>query len=275
MRVTPTEGPIDLRGHTLVLPGVGGLAHLGELAVDAVVASLQLHRAAFLHSRHLLPVAMASAWEGEASGALALTTAAELYQSPGAPRLSVLQLRAPVAEGRRRALAGELLAWARAEGVAELVVLASCSSHVKTDADLSASTELRYVRAKSEPAEGGEASVVQGMLPLGHGLPAELSAGTEGGAVRLLLRGSGLARALLLLAEEAGSSPDAQGLPSVLCLLGLTSDVLSWPVMEQLARAACASLAERHLGSAEARLLPPPSWHHHAELMASPQRLWG
>lgn len=268
---------MDLKGHTLVLPAIGGLAHLGELVVDALVTSFKLKRAALIHSRHLLPVAMASAWElGVAErGALALTTAAELYQSVGAPRLSVLQLRSPVVEGRRRALAGELLAWARAAGVGEILVVASCSSHVKVDADLEASTELRYLRVPSVSSEGPSLSLSQDVLPLGHGLADVLDGSDNLAAARQLLRSSGLARPLLLLAEEANSSPDAQGLPSVLCLVGLTSDVLNWHVLEHLSRVACACIAERPAAAVEAKLQPPPSWRFHAELAATPLRLWG
>jgi len=281
MRVAPTEGPVDLHGHTLVVPGIGGLAHLGELAVDALVASLKLNRVALVHSRHLLPVAMSSAWEvpgaGE-RGALKLTTAAELYQSTCAPRLTVLQLRSPVAEGRRCALARELLMWARAEGAAELLVLASCSSHVKLDADIMAATDLRYVRVPSASMDGAGLGLGQDVLPLGHGIPKALDGEGSLAAVRQLLRGSGLARPLLQLAAEeaAGGSPGAaQAPPSILCLMGLTSDVLSWPLLEQLTRAACARLVERGIAPSGSSFLPPPSWHFHAQLTATPQRLWG
>merc|ERR1712045_745446 len=92
-------------------------------------------------------MASASAWEapGVQRAALALTTAAEIYQGASAPNLSVLQLRSMVKEGRRNTLAQELWAWACTQGIGELVIVSSCSSHVKVDADFAAGSNLRYV----------------------------------------------------------------------------------------------------------------------------------
>mmetsp|Transcript_118521 Transcript_118521/g.370671 ORF Transcript_118521/g.370671 Transcript_118521/m.370671 type:complete len:264 (+) Transcript_118521:67-858(+) len=263
MRVTPLEDYSSLRGHTLVVPGSGGLAHLGELCVDALVCTFELRRTAIVHTRHLLPVTMASAWvaPGAQSGELSLTTAAEIYQAAAVPRLSVMQLRSPVAEGHRRALAEELWAWACAEGVEELVILSACSSHVKRDADLSAASELRHVQLRGGGPEASE--LPEAALALGHAAEP----GSAGPAWRLL-RGGGLARPLLA-AAGAGEGP------AVLCLLAMTSEALNWRSMEELARAACERLAKRLLGSSAASLRPPPSWHFQMEMLESPQQLWG
>lgn len=289
MRVVPTDGPLDLSGHTLVVPGCGSLAHLGELCVDAVVSSFGLSRVAIVRSAHVLPMASASAWEapGAQAGALRLTTAAELYQSGAAPKLSVLQLRSMIKEGRRDALARELWEWACEQGVTQLIIVSSCSSHVKVDADFAAGTDLRYVSlgAGAPPAPAGR----PGPLPLGHALQEEeIEPGQsrDAAAVRRFLRSGGVARPLLLLAlkgAEEGSAKDfappprtAAGgkRPGVLCLLGLTSEALDLQLTEQLASTACGAIAEVVKLEPAPRLVAPPSWMFELETAMPDRRLW-
>jgi len=295
MRVFATdEGlELDLRGHILVLPGCDSLAHLGELCVDALVHSFGLRRVAVVESRHLLPVAMASAWElpGKQQGAgNALTTAAEIYQSEAVPNLSVLQLRSAVAQGRRQALVRELWVWACAQGVAEVIAISSCSSHVKVDADLAARTDLRYVFIGASSVTAAELGLGPNALPLSHGLsPEDLDAheNREVAAVLRFLRGGGLARPLLLHAAEVASTAKPAGdgqefappprigsCPSVLGLLGLTSEALDFQLTEQLAHSACAVLACRLKMDQNPTLKPPPSWLYELEAAAPERRLW-
>lgn len=143
-----------------------------------------------------------------AFGGPGLTTAAELYASPGVP-VCVLQLRS---EGQRWALARELLRWAKQSGLQRCLVLASCSAHVKADADLAEASPLRTLSCGAEPAA---------LLPLGEEAPVA--------AARRLLRGSGLARPLLECAEPGspGSfSPPSRVALGVCCICGFTNEDL-------------------------------------------------
>jgi len=288
MRLSSKEGDVGLRGHTLIVPGVGGTTHMGQLCTDAIVATFELHNVAIVHSLHVLPVVMASAWETvpHTNGHVPLTTAAELYQSATKPLLSVLQLRSPIIEGRRQAFAEELWCWACSEGVAELFILGSCSSHVKGDADFVAATDLRYVCVNPADRDsivktlGGEA------LPLGHSLE-DNTAEHDGDivAVQQLLRGSGIARSILLIASDstqqrvvAGRNKEPSSelhTPSVLCLVGMTSEILNWHGMTQLARVACRCIESRSASGLATEFRIPPSWQFQMEVAASPQQLWG
>lgn len=293
MNVVPVEASvaseIPLQGHTLIVPGSGGLAHLGELCLDALITTLSLQRVAVVLSNNVLPVAMSSAFvePGATGEGKAITTAAELYQGAFAPGITILQLRSAPVAGRRRALAEEILTWARGAGVAQVLVLASCSSHVKTDADLGVATQLRYVALGAAVEPGGEA--LEELLPLGFGLPEEVLGGQPGteAAATQLLRGSGLASALLSLAasQEDGGSPTGGGpasfdpparrrTPGVLCLLGLTSEALDPSLPELLVKAAFRQLAGRLPGGKAAPLQSPPSWRLHQVLPAPDRRLW-
>lgn len=281
---------MSLRGHTLVVPGVGGITPLGQLCTDAAVATFELHQVAIVHSRHVLPVVMASAWEAtaRAKGHLPITTAVELYQSTTKPLLSVLQLRSPIIEGRRQTFAEELWCWACSEGVAEILILGSCSSHVKGDADLVAATDLRYVCVNLADKDAIVKTLGSEVLPLSHNLEDTSSSEQDRDilAVQQLLRGSGIARSILFNASESTQQDasaecnkepcSAANAPGVLCLIGMTSETLNWHGMTQLARVACKCI-ERRLppAMADIEFRSPPSWQFQMELAASPQQLWG
>eukprot|EP00434_Breviolum_minutum_P025705 symbB.v1.2.022716.t1/scaffold2026.1/size92022/5 len=253
MKVTPCIDDFspDFRGKTLVLPGAGGIANLGELCTDALITTYGLQRVAIVESAHLLPVAMVNAF-GQTSPAL--TTAAEIYQAPtGDSPLTVLQLRSGAVEGRRWALAQELLRWAKEVGVSTFLVLASCSAHVKGDVDLAEASQLRALSVRT--------SELPELLPLGHGLSdAELNDGPgTASAARQLLRGSGLARPLLEAAAEPQSpssfAPPSRVAPSVCCICGFTNETLDWRIPAQLVDAAAG-----YLSLPKTPLVQPPSW---------------
>jgi len=219
---------------------------------------------------------------------LPLTTAAELYQSATSPLVSVLQLRSPIIDGRRQAFAQELWCWACSEGVAELLILGSCSSHVKGDADLVAATDLRYVCINPVDRDAMVKTLGGEVLPLGHSREDTSTAEHHGDvvAVQQLMRGSGIARSLLLIASERAQQGAAaecnrepsseENTPGVLCLMGMTSETLNWPGMTQLARVACKCVETRSPSApAAAEFRSPPSWQFQMEVAASPQQLWG
>mmetsp|Transcript_70418 Transcript_70418/g.155305 ORF Transcript_70418/g.155305 Transcript_70418/m.155305 type:complete len:269 (-) Transcript_70418:22-828(-) len=265
MKVTPCTDPgPNFKGQTLVLPGAGGIANLGELSADALIATYGLQRVAIVENKHLLPVAMVNAFSAESP---AVTTAAEIYQAPcGSSSLTVLQLRSGAVEGRRWAFAKELLRWAKDVGVATVLVLASCSAHVKGDADLSEASPLRGLAAGGRLPE---------LLPLGHGLSdAELADGPgTASAARHLLRGSGLARPLLEVAAEPGSpsfAPPSRVAPSVCCICSFTNETLDWRLPMQLVDAAA-----DYLSLPKNPLVRPPSWllAQQAQMAPPPENL--
>jgi len=294
MRVVSVEegGKVNVSGHVLVVSGCGSLAYLGELCVDALVSSFDLGRAAVLESRHLLPLAMASAFAAPgAQGALAatLTTAAEIYQSAAVPKLSVLQLRSGIVEGRRQAFVQELWTWARSGGVAEIIVLSSCSSHVKADADMAAHTDLRYVFVGGSTPTEAELGVGKAALPLGHGMTEEdlqLGPTREIASIHRFLRGGGVARPLLLQAATAADGeggaeakpgfdpPPRSKPPGALALLGLTGEALDLQLTEHLARCALDVVAARLRLETPPALKAPPSWLFEMEAPTLERRLW-
>lgn len=311
MRVVadPDTSKVDVRGHVLVVSGCGSLAYLGELSVDALISSYDLQKVAVVESPRILPLVMASAWAapGEAGcAASVLTTAAELYQGVGAPGVSVLQVRSAIVEGGRGAFVAELWAWARAEGVAEILVVSSCASHVRVDADIDAGSDLRYVYIGSgQTPDVSSLGLGGNALALDHALSEDdlrLHTSRQVAGVFKFLRSGGIARPLLLQAAEArhdalgeGSaadgeltasdkvfdppprSPSAMGnasSPAVFALLGMTTEALDLRLTEQLAEATCAAVASRAGLPAAPALRKPPSWLFEMEAPTLERRLW-
>mmetsp|Transcript_64167 Transcript_64167/g.101788 ORF Transcript_64167/g.101788 Transcript_64167/m.101788 type:complete len:287 (+) Transcript_64167:34-894(+) len=278
MQVLPTKAGTELSlvGHTLVLPGAGGTAHLGELAVDALISTFGLRRVAVVQTPLILPVAMPSAWQGsQQSENLELTTAAELYQSETVPSLTVLQIRSPPVDGRRRALAKELWDWACNARFSQLLVVSPCAAYMRQDADLNSKTSIRFAHTGTctDPAAlVAEAGFGEQVLPLSNSLPPvstddEEEASNENrhlAAVQQFLRGGGLTRPLLYEAAEATISHEgdakAKGdLPAIFSLLAYTTAILDFQVLEQLARAACVLTSSR-LGLQVPEMKFPTSW---------------
>jgi len=277
MQVLPTQPGFELSfvGHTLVLPGAGGTAHLGELAVDALINTFGLRRVAVVQTPLILPVVMPSAWHGnQQSENLELTTAAELYQSEKVPSLTVLQIRSAPVDGRRRALAKELWDWACNARVSQLLIVSPCAAYMRRDFDMNTKTNIRFAHTGlgADPAAlVTEAGFADQVLPLSSSLPVVETDEEEDSnenrhlsAVQQILSGGGLTRPLLYAAGEAAMSNDSEAktkgnLPAIFSLLAFTSTIVDFQVLEQLARAACV-LTSVKLGLQVPEMKFPPSW---------------
>lgn len=304
MEVIPVAGcKLSLTGHTLLIPGAGGTAGLGELAVDAVITTFGLSRAAVVQSPLIMPAAMSSAWKLPAeqqSGRLELTTAAELYQSETVSGLSVLQMRSPPVDGRRRALAKEIFAWASSAGVTQIIIVAPCALYMREDSDINAKSPLRFAHTGIGCTSDELATLLlkaglsEWVLPLAGAaqdleLPVPAAAGAAAGgypatvapeetaaacnenrdlvAVQQMMHGAGLTKPLLLEAAEAIDAANAtnEGIPQAFSLLAFSAASVDMRTLEQLAKAACA-LAAAKLGLQSAPAMKfPPSWALKAE----------
>lgn len=318
LRIIPTDdNELDLHGHTLVVPGCG-LGHLGELAVDALMTTFALRRVAIVQSPYLLPMVTSSAWEPpscqEEIGArtpLALTTAAELYQGTKDQHLSVLQIRTGATDGKRRAVAQEIFAWAEVAGVSNLVIVSSCASYVKIDQDFAAQTELRFIGIGEGASWPEQAGLGTACLPLGHGLAdsarkaqekaaADAAAATaegldeaasraaaalaeadaraaaasdEAAVVQEVLRGGGLARPMFLAAVGAQRAElRSQPAMGALCLVGMTTESVDMGIVEGLTQALVRCLIAGPGIHAPQSIRAPISWM--LEAMAPNRRLW-
>merc|ERR1712098_589921 len=106
---------------------------------------------------------------------------------------------------------------------------------------------------------------------MGEICQAPLSPGGLAGALALL-RGGGLARPLLYLADGVAKSEEGKGKPGALCLLGFANETVDWQLTERLSKVVCLCLAGK-AGVPAPAFQVPPSWQFEAE--ASARQLWG
>ena len=132
--------PKSLLSHTseaaLILPSVS-VGNVGQLAIDALIASYGAVKVGSIRTPHVLPVVGADASatsEDELSGALSLPV--ELFYSEP-QRVLLLQQRAPAVTGLNGPYAALLLSVLTDElRVREVLLLTSASSHLRSDSQI-------------------------------------------------------------------------------------------------------------------------------------------
>ncbi|CAK5281792.1 unnamed protein product [Mycena citricolor] len=123
----PTSN-IDLKGKTLVLPVVS-TANVAQLAVDLLIASLQLERIGIFDSLYLVPVV------GSAESGQGVCTPLELYGTPG---LDVVfaQQRSPVLKSQKAEFVSAFSDFIRTSGIAATLVLSGVDLSNRTDSQM-------------------------------------------------------------------------------------------------------------------------------------------
>uniref|UniRef100_A0A182NSR0 Proteasome assembly chaperone 2 n=1 Tax=Anopheles dirus TaxID=7168 RepID=A0A182NSR0_9DIPT len=120
---------LDFAGYSFVVPSVS-VGNVPQLAVDAVIETLQLEPVGLLWHPALVPIVGAAAFEHAASDTL--TTTAELYASE-TKKLLVLQIRAPLVGSLQQSFLDQLADFVRDRRFARVILLSSCFSHEKFD----------------------------------------------------------------------------------------------------------------------------------------------
>ncbi|GBF93879.1 proteasome assembly chaperone [Raphidocelis subcapitata] len=165
----PGRAPPDLRGATVVLPAVA-FFNVGELAVDALIATLGAAPAGRLDDADLLPVVGCGAFDHAGAGPEGrLATAMELYWAGQGSKVFLIQQRAPAIPGRQRAFAESLAAWLASSGVAHVVVLSGLDAQYRRESQLEGS-QARALSA-SELAAAAAAAEPEAEPPLAPGSP--------------------------------------------------------------------------------------------------------
>ncbi|XP_053681262.1 proteasome assembly chaperone 2 [Anopheles nili] len=120
---------LDFTGYCFIVPSVS-VGNVPQLAVDALVETLQLEPIGQLWHPALIPIVGPAAFEHASQDPI--TTAAELYVAED-KKLLVLQIRAPLVGPLRQAFLNELGEFARDRKFAHVLLLSSCFSHEKFD----------------------------------------------------------------------------------------------------------------------------------------------
>lgn len=163
---------------------VVSIGNAGQLAVDMLLASLVpggVPRVGFLDCPHVLPIAGHDAFAGvprKSKGTQKRNKGKATVAAPNtrsllsvnvevfldAPRrLTILQIRAPVAPGRHREHAAMLAAWVKSVGFSRVVSLSTLPIHARREAQLADPEVMRAVQTSAVPADD---SLVQPPLAL-------------------------------------------------------------------------------------------------------------
>ncbi|KAF8058335.1 psmG2 [Scenedesmus sp. PABB004] len=206
MELVPDDAgaPPDLAGGVLLAPAVA-FANIGELALDALIASLGAARVARLDDANVLAVVGNNAFTPDPPGLLA--TALELYSVPGS-RLFLLQQRAPAIPGRQAALAADLAGWAQRAGLAHVVLLCGLDAQYRREQQLEGS-QLRFLAAggggqqqQAPAAAGGAAAAAAAAEAAAAGGASGSSGGTAAGGAGAPLAAACQAAGLLALEPD-------------------------------------------------------------------------
>ena len=225
---------LDLFSHTEKLnstknpqqPAVS-IGNVGQLAADLLIATLGLEPCGTMLSPTALPAAGLGATGGsggnggdddDEGGRERLSTELELFSPPPPSSSSscssasdwvLLQQRSPDAQGSSRAAARALGAWAKAAGIAKILVLASVDAADRRDAALSSSNSsssgpktLAFVASGESLGEWTARAESCGAIPLPS--EAEEEGGGEGGKAAAA---AAAAAAALLSPHETGLPP--------------------------------------------------------------------
>uniref|UniRef100_A0A182SIU5 Proteasome assembly chaperone 2 n=1 Tax=Anopheles maculatus TaxID=74869 RepID=A0A182SIU5_9DIPT len=223
---------LDFTGFTFIVPSVS-VGNVPQLAVDAVIETLQLEPIGMLWSPALIPIVGAPAFEHTTNDTI--TTTAELYISK-AEKLLVLQIRAPLVGPLRQSFLDQLSDFVRDRKFSRVIVLASCFSHEKFDIRTG---PFRYV-ANEQYEQAPDAAHLQ---------DARWSKHTGG-----VIHGGGFASKLL-------EALNVRSVPALVFFMYVSEgDNTAEGLM--LARMLSAITGERLLSNAKTELRWPSSWKH-------------
>jgi len=178
--------------YSLVLPAVS-VGNIGQLAIDVMIASLDVEKVAVIHHPALLQICGYDAFLDEAKS---LTSTAELYVCRE-HKLLLLQIRAPYAKGKRSEMVGWLSSFSRElVGEGRRVVLAGLSAAGRHDVQMTEDPFRFYgecKKGKEFPHPALE------LVPSVDEAPRHYWNGS--GITKCLVKDSGIEAALLYLDE--------------------------------------------------------------------------
>ncbi|KAG1692456.1 hypothetical protein DVH05_025421 [Phytophthora capsici] len=187
--------------HTLLLPAVSN-ANLGQLTLDLTINTLlqngeafdvKLTRVGHLLSEAAPPIVGGSAFATQQPHALCLNL--EVYQSKE-KKVTIIQQRAPILQGRARAFAKELVEWAVKSKVATIAMVAGCDDMLRHDANMM-SRPIRTIYSASQ-VDDAFLTRFEGLKMNTEETEAPLSLSDQWGSIR----GAGLAPLLHAQCEE-------------------------------------------------------------------------
>lgn len=139
---------------TLVMPAVS-VGNVGQLATDLIISTLNMPRVGYFHTDCLIPLAGNNPYAPSADNSAELCTTAEVYSLPDL-KLTVLQIRSPIIQTKRKQFRKLITSWIKSSGFARTVLLSSSHAYQRDDQQIH-SAPLRYLLSPAMQRIAGDA----------------------------------------------------------------------------------------------------------------------
>lgn len=144
-----TSNCIEIEQKILILPTCSD-SRIDNFAIDFIIQTLALRSIAVLSSEHVQPLIQPPLFDSPRP----VTTAMELYSSPNS-QIAAIQIRSTVK--CKSVLARNLIEFAQANNVQEILVVGACSGHLLSGEGLETTSRIRGINVEglcqSLPAE--------------------------------------------------------------------------------------------------------------------------
>ncbi|XP_056153853.1 proteasome assembly chaperone 2 [Lampris incognitus] len=197
----PVEStPPSFKDFTLIMPAVA-VGNVGQLAVDLIVSTLNMHRVGYIHTDCLIPMAGNNPYATSEENSSELHVAAEVYTEPEM-KLAVLQIRTLIIQTKSKKFRNLIVSWIKDSGFSRTIVLSSSYAYQRDDQQLQG-TPLRYLVTPALQKVSGDVLKELGWREMERvsAFPGLTDTNTE---PRLYIPGGGITRGLFMdsCAEE-------------------------------------------------------------------------
>lgn len=144
MEFFPAVEGLHLSGSTLILPAVS-IGNVGQLAIETILCTLSAPLVGYLYDDNVLPCA---GYDPLGTDPSRIALSLELYKLD-TQDIYILQQRAPVIAGRKRAFSEHLIDWAKSQGCSRVVIVGSLDAGRRRDTQIT-DRKARFVGTDKE-----------------------------------------------------------------------------------------------------------------------------
>lgn len=144
MEFFPQVKDLNLAGSTLLLPAVS-IGNVGELTIETILCTLSVPLVGYLYDDNVLPCV---GYDPLGTNPSRIALSLELYRL-NHQGIFIMQQRAPIIAGRRKAYSEHLIEWAKSQGCSRIVIVGSLDAGRRKDAQLT-DRKARFVSTDAE-----------------------------------------------------------------------------------------------------------------------------
>lgn len=140
-------------GYTFIQPCIS-VGLVGQLAVDLILNNIpDFEKVGYFYDSCFTPAVGSDPFQNGNSASSGICTSCEVFESKSC-KLVVVQQRAPFIKGRIPSFRRKLIEWIQNYNFKQVVILGSCSSHIKNDGEMTEKTLLYLASPNFSDVEG-------------------------------------------------------------------------------------------------------------------------